>query len=100
VTVTATMRGKQDAIPAGEVGGLMAWAEGSGRRRAGDAVRAGKDFLGLDESQVRRYPAIARHAVLVMAALAICRRALARLPALPPGSRPLVPPAHPTHRNQ
>ena len=32
----------------------------------------GKDCLGLDQSQVRRYHAIARHTVLVMAALAIC----------------------------
>jgi SRSO17 transposase len=31
-----------------------------------------KDCLGLDQSQVRRYTAIARHTVLVMAALAIC----------------------------
>jgi len=32
----------------------------------------GKDCFGLDQSQVRRYTAIARHTVLVMAALAIC----------------------------
>jgi hypothetical protein len=32
----------------------------------------GKDDLGLDQCQARLYPAIARHAVLVMAALAIC----------------------------
>jgi hypothetical protein len=32
----------------------------------------GKDCFGLDQSQVRLYTAIARHAVLVMAALAIC----------------------------
>jgi len=31
-----------------------------------------KDCFGLDQSQVRRYTAIARHTVLVMAALAIC----------------------------
>ena len=31
-----------------------------------------KDCFGLDQSQVRLYTAIARHAVLVMAALAIC----------------------------
>jgi hypothetical protein len=36
-----------------------------------EQFRAGKDFLGLDESQVRLYTAIARHTVLVMAALAI-----------------------------
>jgi SRSO17 transposase len=32
----------------------------------------GKDLFGLDQSQVRLYTAIARHTVLVMAALAIC----------------------------
>src|SRR5262249_33152136 len=32
----------------------------------------GKDCFGLDQSQVRLYGAIARHTVLVMAALAIC----------------------------
>ncbi len=34
--------------------------------------RLGKDCFGLDESQVRLHTAIARHTVLVMAALAIC----------------------------
>ncbi len=37
-----------------------------------EGFRAGKDTFGLDESQVRLYTAIARHTVLVMAALAIC----------------------------
>ena len=37
-----------------------------------EGFRLGKDCLGLDESQVRLYTAIARHTVLVMAALAIC----------------------------
>ena len=32
----------------------------------------GKDCFGLDQCQVRLYTAIARHVVLVMAALAIC----------------------------
>jgi hypothetical protein len=32
----------------------------------------GKDCFGLDQSQVRLYTAIARHGVLVMAALATC----------------------------
>ncbi len=32
----------------------------------------GKDCFGLDQSQVRLYTAIARHTVLVMAALAAC----------------------------
>ena len=39
----------------------------------------GKDCLGLDQSQVRLYTAIARHTVLVMAALAICAITAAQL---------------------
>jgi hypothetical protein len=39
---------------------------------AGEDFEFGKDRFGLDQSQVRRYTAIARHTVLVMAALAIC----------------------------
>ena len=62
-----------------------------------EQFRAGKDFLGLDESQVRLYPAIARHTVLVMAALAICAITAAQLrdrtdtqaaPPLRPGQAP------------
>lgn len=34
--------------------------------------QVGKDQFGLDHSQVRRYPALIRHLVLTMAALAIC----------------------------
>jgi SRSO17 transposase len=37
-----------------------------------EAFQFGKDCFGLDQSQVRLYTAIARHTVLVMAALAIC----------------------------
>jgi SRSO17 transposase len=44
-----------------------------------ESFRAGKDCFGLDESQVRRYTAIARHTVLVMAALAICAVTAAQL---------------------
>ena len=46
------------------------------RRRAALAgeedFEFGKDCFGLDQSQVRLYTAIARHTVLVMAALAVC----------------------------
>jgi len=58
----------------------------------------GKDCFGLDQSQVRLYTAIARHTVLVMAALAICAVTAAMLrrrtdtqapaPALPDQPRP------------
>jgi len=57
----------------------------------------GKDCFGLDESQVRRYTAIARHVVLVMAALAICAVTAAQLRSrtdtqAPPPVRPGQPP--------
>ena len=38
----------------------------------------GKDYFGLDQSQVRLYTAIARHTVLVTASLAVCAIAAAR----------------------
>jgi hypothetical protein len=56
-----------------------------------------KDCFGLDESQVRVYTAIARHTVLVMAALAICATTAASLKdrtdtQAPPPVRPDQPP--------
>jgi SRSO17 transposase len=44
-----------------------------------EQFRLGKDRFGLDDSQVRIYTAIARHTVLVMAALAICATTTATL---------------------
>ena len=57
----------------------------------------GKDCFGLDQSQVRLYTAIARHTVLVMAALAICAITAALLrdrtdTQAPPPVRPDQPP--------
>ncbi len=57
----------------------------------------GKDCFGLDQSQVRLYTAIARHLVLVMAALAICAVTAASLKdrtdtQAPPPARPDQPP--------
>ena len=57
----------------------------------------GKDCFGLDQSQVRLYTAIARHTVLVMAALAICAITAALLKdrtdtQAPPPARPDQPP--------
>jgi len=57
----------------------------------------GKDFFGLDQSQVRLYTAIARHTVLVMAALAACAVTAALLrdrtdTQAPPPTRPDQPP--------
>jgi hypothetical protein len=62
-----------------------------------EQFRAGKDCFGLDESQVRLYTAIARHTVLVMAALAICAITAALLKdrtgtQAPPPARPGQPP--------
>jgi hypothetical protein len=60
-----------------------------------------KDYFGLDQCQARLYTAIARHIVLVMAALAICAVAAALLrgrtgtQAPPPGSPGQPPPADP-----
>jgi SRSO17 transposase len=56
-----------------------------------------KDHLGLDQSQVRLYTAIARHTVLVMAALAVCAVTAALLrdqtdTQAPPPVRPDQPP--------
>ena len=49
----------------------------------------GKDCFGLDQCQARLYTAIARHAVLVMAALAICAITAALLRTAPtPRRRP------------
>jgi SRSO17 transposase len=57
----------------------------------------GKDCFGLDQCQVRLYTAIARHVVLVMAALAICAVTAALLKdrtgtQAPPPARPDQPP--------
>ena len=62
-----------------------------------EQFRVGKDLLGLDESQVRLYSAIARHTVLVMAALAVCAVTAAQLrqrtdSQAPPPVRPGQPP--------
>jgi len=64
---------------------------------AEECFELSKDHLGLDESQLRLYNAIARHTVLVMAALAACAIAAASLrdrtdtqapPPVRPGQRP------------
>jgi hypothetical protein len=60
-------------------------------------VTTSKDHLGLDQSQVRLYTAIARHTVLVMAALAACAVTAALLrdrtdTQAPPPVRPDQPP--------
>jgi len=39
---------------------------------AGGGFEIGKEYFGLDQSQVRPHTAITEHTVLVMAALAVC----------------------------
>jgi len=62
---------------------------------------SGKDCFGLDQCQARLYTAIARHAVLVMAALAICAVTAALLrgrtdtQAAPPATPDQAPPPEP-----
>ena len=81
--------------PAGEhdPAGPRRWAQIAGGRR----FRFGKGCFGLDQSQVRLYHAIARHTVLVMAALAVCAVTAALLrdrtdTQAPPPARPSQPP--------
>jgi SRSO17 transposase len=63
--------------------------------------QTGKDAFGLDHSQVRTYPALLRHLVLAMAALAVCAVTAARARTTtgstppPPTSPNDVPPADP-----
>jgi SRSO17 transposase len=60
-------------VPQGQVLSLSRLVRAAGLRwPAEESFEFGKDYFGLDQSQVRRYTAIARHTVLVMAALAIC----------------------------
>ncbi|MEO5875949.1 MAG: IS701 family transposase, partial [Streptosporangiaceae bacterium] len=62
--------------------------------------QVGKDAFGLDHSQVRTYPALLRHLVLTMAALAVCAVTAAKTrttstQAPPPTSRHDQPPTDP-----
>jgi SRSO17 transposase len=60
-------------VPASQPASLSRLVRAAGLRwPAEEDFRSGKGCFGLDESQVRVYTAIARHTVLVMAALAIC----------------------------
>jgi SRSO17 transposase len=60
-------------LPEGQPASLSRLVRGAGLRwPVEEDFESGKDCLGLDQSQVRLYTAIARHTVLVMAALAIC----------------------------
>ncbi len=60
-------------VPAGQPASLSRLVRAAGCRwPVEEDFRSGKGCFGLDQSQVRLYHAIARHTVLVMAALAVC----------------------------
>jgi SRSO17 transposase len=60
-------------VPDGQPAAMARLIRAAGLRwPAEEDFEFGKDCFGLDQSQVRLYHAIARHTVLVMAALAIC----------------------------
>jgi SRSO17 transposase len=60
-------------VPEGQAMSLSRLIRAAGLRwPAEENFQFGKGCFGLDQSQVRLYPAITRHTVLVMAALAIC----------------------------
>lgn len=60
-------------VPEGQPAGATRLIRAAGLRwPVEEDFESGKDCFGLDQSQVRLYHAIARHTVLVMAALAIC----------------------------
>jgi SRSO17 transposase len=85
-------------VPEGQQGGMSRLIRAAGLRwPVEEGFEFGKDAFGLDQSQVRLYHAIARHTVLVMAALAICAVTAALLKPrtgtqAPPPVRPGQPP--------
>jgi Transposase DDE domain len=67
-------------LPEGQPVSLSRLVRAAGLRwPAEEGFEFGKNCFGLEESQVHLYPAIARHTVLVMAALGICAVTAARL---------------------
>jgi SRSO17 transposase len=67
-------------VPAGQPAGMGRLVRAAGLRwPVEEDFEFAKDGLGLDQSQVRLYHAIARHTVLVAAALAICAVTAAQL---------------------
>jgi SRSO17 transposase len=89
-------------VPEGRPATLRALINVAGRRwPVEEDFQTGKDAFGLDHSQVRTYPALLRHLVLTMAALAVCAvtaahaRTTTRSTTPPPTSPDDVPPADP-----
>jgi SRSO17 transposase len=85
-------------VPGGQLLTMARLIKAAGLRRpAEECFEFGKDYFGLDECQARLYTAILRHAVLVMAGLAICAVTAAQLrdhtdAQAPPPVRPDQPP--------
>ena len=89
-------------IPDGQFASKAQLIRAAGLRwPAEESFELGKDCFGLDQCQARLYTAILRHAVLVMAALAICAVTAAQLrsrtstQARPPAGPDDRPPANP-----
>ena len=89
-------------VPAGQVLTKTRLIRAAGLRwPAEESFEFGKGCLGLDQCQARLYTAIARHIILVMAALAICAVTAARLrhrtgtQAPPPAAPDQAPPPEP-----
>ena len=89
-------------LPEGQPSGMTRLIRAAGLRwPVEEDFEFAKDAFGLDQSQVRLYHAIARHTVLVMAALAICAVTAAQLKhrtasqAPAPGRPGQAPPADP-----
>jgi SRSO17 transposase len=90
-------------VPEGRPVTLRSLVKVAGRRwPVEEDFQVGKDAFGLDHSQVRTYPALLRHLVLSMAALAVCavtaadaRTTSGHNTATPPSGPDDVPPADP-----
>lgn len=89
-------------VPEGQVPSMARLIKAAGLRwPCEENYQFAKDYVGLDQCQARLYSAIARHTVLVMAALAICAATAAHLRGrtdtqAPPPVRPhQAPPADP-----
>jgi SRSO17 transposase len=89
-------------VPQGRPVTLRTLIKIAGRRwPVEEDFQTGKDAFGLDHSQVRTYPALLRHLVLTMAALAVCAVTTARARTTtgsttpPPAGPDDIPPADP-----
>jgi hypothetical protein len=93
---------RKSHTPPGRPATLRALIRIAGRRwPVEEDFQVGKDAFGLDHSQVRTYPALLRHLLLTMAALAVCAvtavhaRTTSGTQPPPPTSPNDIPPADP-----